>query len=58
MGTLFALRIAHADFGLMREGNFGDNAVGRPIGYFGTVGVLAGLAGYVAKLVGGGEWAL
>ncbi|CAN8098218.1 unnamed protein product [Discula destructiva] len=48
LGALFALRVLHADFGLIRQGSM---AAGRPIGYFGTCGVLGGLAGYTAWLV-------
>ncbi|KAJ4420659.1 hypothetical protein N0V82_004224 [Gnomoniopsis sp. IMI 355080] len=47
MTILFALRVLHADFGLIRPGSM---AVGRPVGYFGTAGVLGALAGYSAWL--------
>jgi hypothetical protein len=53
MGVFLAMRVAHADFGLMLKGKFGSNGVGRPIGYFGSTGVVAGLAGYAAYLVNG-----
>jgi hypothetical protein len=53
MGILLALRIAHADGGLRLEGKFADSGVGRPLGYFGSMGVLGGLAGYGAWLVKG-----
>lgn len=48
LGALFALRISHAEFGILLPGAAG---VGRPIGYFGTQAVLAGLAGYAAYLI-------
>lgn len=48
LSTLFALRVLHADFGLISVGSM---ARGRPVGYFGTVGVLGALAGYSAWLV-------
>lgn len=53
MAILLGLRIAHAELGLMRQGDFGTNGVGRPVGYFGSMGVLGGLAGYVGWLVKG-----
>jgi uncharacterized membrane protein YecN with MAPEG domain len=53
MATLLALRIAHADGGLRLQGKFGDNGVGRPLGYFGSCGVLMGLSGYAAWLCKG-----
>ncbi|QDS76247.1 hypothetical protein FKW77_001085 [Venturia effusa] len=50
MSALFAFRLAHVEYGLYGP----DNASpGRPFGYFGTNGVLAGLAGYTAWLVRG-----
>lgn len=48
LATLFALRVLHADFGLIRPGSM---AAGRPIGYFGTAGLMGALAGYSAWLV-------
>jgi len=50
LGALLTLRVLHAEFGLR-----GPDAMsaGRPIGYFGTLGVLGGLAGYAAFLVKG-----
>lgn len=51
MASLFALRVAHADLGLMLQGTFGGSALGRPVGYFGSLGVLGGLAGYAGWLV-------
>ena len=53
MAALLALRVAHADGGLMLKGKFGNNGVGRPLGYFGSSAVLAGLSGYAAYLVKG-----
>lgn len=50
LGVLFALRVVHAELGLIRPGSM---SAGRPVGYFGTNGVLAGLAGYGAYLVKG-----
>ncbi|KAF2760373.1 hypothetical protein EJ05DRAFT_484108 [Pseudovirgaria hyperparasitica] len=50
MATLFALRIAHSEAGLL-----GKDAIanGRPVGYFGTQAWLAGVAAYSAYLVRG-----
>jgi len=53
MVVLLALRVAHADGGLRLQGKFGDNGIGRPLGYFGSMGVLGGLAGYTAYLMKG-----
>lgn len=53
MGTLLALRIAHAQLGLRLQVKFGDNGVGRPLGYFGSLGVIGALGGYCASLVTG-----
>ncbi|KAH6720273.1 hypothetical protein BKA61DRAFT_594548 [Leptodontidium sp. MPI-SDFR-AT-0119] len=53
MASLLALRIAHAEAGLMVKGNFGDGGVGRPIEYVGNLGVLGGLAAYAGVLVKG-----
>jgi uncharacterized membrane protein YecN with MAPEG domain len=50
MATLLALRIAHAELGLRLQGEFGDNGIGRPIGYFGTASLVMGLAGYASYL--------
>ncbi|KAK4500877.1 hypothetical protein PRZ48_009069 [Zasmidium cellare] len=47
LGALVALRVAHADFGIMREGYLGW---GRPMGYFGTQVVVAWLAGWAGWL--------
>ncbi|KAF3004763.1 hypothetical protein E8E13_001123 [Curvularia kusanoi] len=48
LGALLALRISHAEFGLMLKDSMG---AGRILGYYGTQGVLLGLAGYTAWLV-------
>ncbi|KAJ4404008.1 hypothetical protein N0V91_006117 [Didymella pomorum] len=48
LGTLFALRISHAELGLMIKDSMGP---GRILGYYGTQGVLVALAGYTAYLV-------
>lgn len=50
LATLFALRILHVELGLKGEGTLG---VGRPLGTWGTQGLLAGIAGYGAYLVKG-----
>ena len=50
LGTLLVLRVAHAEFGLRGEKTMG---VGRPIGFFGTLGWLAGAASYSIYLVKG-----
>ena len=54
LSALLAFRILHADFGLRATGSMGN---GRPIGYFGTLGVIGSLAGYTAYL-GKGYWGL
>lgn len=48
LASLFAVRFAHSEFGLLKEGGMG---LGRPVGYFGTIGIQLGLAGYTAYLV-------
>lgn len=48
LGTLFALRIGHAELGLNIKDSMGP---GRIVGYFGTQAVLVALAGYTAYLV-------
>ncbi|TVY57650.1 hypothetical protein LCER1_G001145 [Lachnellula cervina] len=53
MGAFLALRVAHVEGGLMLQGSFGTNGVGRPVGYFGSVGVVTGLATYAAYLAKG-----
>jgi len=50
MGALLALRIAHVELGLRGEKQI---RWGRPLGYFGTNGVLLGMSGWVAYLVKG-----
>jgi len=50
MATLFVLRIAHVELGLKRKGTIGP---GRPAGFFGTQGLLLGLAGWSAWLIKG-----
>ena len=54
MGTLLALRILHVELGMKGENYVG---VGRPIGFFGTQGFLAAMAGYSTWLVKG-YWGL
>ena len=50
MATLFVLRVLHAEVGIKGKGAMGW---GRPIGYFGSQGFLAGMAAYGAYLVKG-----
>ena len=50
LGTLFALRVGHCEFGLFAQDAMGP---GRIIGYYGTQAVLASLAGYTAYLIKG-----
>ncbi|MCJ1226919.1 hypothetical protein MMC12_003574 [Toensbergia leucococca] len=50
MGALLVLRIAHAEFGIMAKDGMGS---GRPVGFYGTQGLLAGLAAYGTYLVKG-----
>lgn len=52
LGTLVVARLFHAELGLM---NIKNNYIGfgRPVGFFGTEGVILGLAGYAAYLVKG-----
>ncbi|KAK2033548.1 hypothetical protein LX32DRAFT_725119 [Colletotrichum zoysiae] len=47
LGGFLALRVLHAEVGIMRPGGMGR---GRPVGYFGTIGVIGTLAGYAAYL--------
>lgn len=54
LSALTAFRILHAEFGIMGEGHMGN---GRPIGFFGTQGIVLGLAGYAIYLVQG-YWTL
>ena len=48
LGALFALRVSHAELGLMLQDSTGP---GRIAGFYGTQAVLAGLAGYAAYLI-------
>ncbi|KAK7969122.1 Membrane-associated proteins in eicosanoid and glutathione metabolism [Apiospora sp. TS-2023a] len=50
MGALFAFRVLHAELGMQREDALG---LGRPVGYYGTLASMMGLAGYAAFLVKG-----
>ncbi|KAK0377600.1 hypothetical protein CLIM01_05079 [Colletotrichum limetticola] len=50
LGSFFALRVLHAELGIMKPEGMGK---GRPIGYFGSIGILGALAGYGAFLVKG-----
>ncbi|KAL8880989.1 MAG: hypothetical protein Q9198_001712 [Flavoplaca austrocitrina] len=50
MAALFALRVGHVEVGLRGKGTM---APGRPIGLFGTQGLMAGMAMYTAYLVKG-----
>ena len=54
LSALLAFRVLHAEFGMFTKGAMGN---GRPIGFFGTLGVIGGLAGYSAWLVKG-YWGL
>ncbi|KAF7538067.1 hypothetical protein G7054_g3278 [Neopestalotiopsis clavispora] len=48
LSALLTFRILHTELGIMKPQGMGR---GRPIGYFGTVGTILGLAGYAAFLV-------
>ncbi|CAP66997.1 uncharacterized protein PODANS_4_5250 [Podospora anserina S mat+] len=48
LGALFVARVLHVEMGLRRPESTG---VGRPVGYFGTLGVMGFLAGYAGFLV-------
>lgn len=54
LSALTVFRIVHAEFGIMGKGHIGN---GRPIGFFGTQGVVVGLAAYAGYLVQG-YWTL
>ncbi|KAI5926584.1 membrane-associated, eicosanoid/glutathione metabolism protein [Camillea tinctor] len=54
LGALLAFRVLHVELGIQRRGGLG---LGRPIGYYGTVVAMGGLAGYAAYLVKG-YWGL
>ncbi|CZT17381.1 uncharacterized protein RCC_03215 [Ramularia collo-cygni] len=56
LGMLTVARVMHVEMGLMVEGGkHPHTGIGRPVGFFGTVGVVVGLAGYGAWL-GRGVW--
>ncbi|KAI1617310.1 membrane-associated, eicosanoid/glutathione metabolism protein [Exophiala viscosa] len=48
LAALLLFRIVHVELGLKSQGSLGW---GRPIGYFGTLGFVAGMSGYAAYLV-------
>ncbi|KAL9114893.1 MAG: hypothetical protein Q9227_001136 [Pyrenula ochraceoflavens] len=50
LGALLALRIMHCEFGLRGKGAM---SVGRPLGYYGTMGFLGGMSAYAAFLIKG-----
>ncbi|KAI9837436.1 MAG: hypothetical protein M1837_002958 [Sclerophora amabilis] len=50
MAALLAMRVVHVELGLRGKGTMGN---GRPIGYFGSQGVLVTLAAYGGYLVKG-----
>ena len=50
LATLLVLRVIHAEVGIKGKGALGW---GRPVGYFGTQGFLAGMAAYSTWLVRG-----
>ena len=50
LGALLVVRILHVELGLRGPKSLSN---GRPIGYFGTLGFLGGMAGYAAYLVKG-----
>ncbi|KAI1854581.1 hypothetical protein JX266_000699 [Neoarthrinium moseri] len=50
LSALLAFRILHTELGIVKPEGMG---LGRPIGYFGTIGTMLGLAGYAAFLVRG-----
>lgn len=54
LAALLLLRVAHSELGLQGKGAM---SVGRPIGYFGTLGVVLGFAGWAGYLVRG-YWGL
>lgn len=56
LGVLTVARVMHVEMGLLVEGGEKPHTgIGRPVGFFGTVGVVVGLAGYGAWL-GRGVW--
>jgi len=46
LGGLFGLRVLHVELGLYGKGTLG---YGRPIGYYGTLGIIAGVSGWLGK---------
>ncbi len=48
LATLFLLRVVHVEFGLKAKDSLGW---GRPVGFFGTLGVVGGLGSYAGWLV-------
>lgn len=48
LSALFVFRVLHSEAGILGAEGVGP---GRPIGYFGTLGTMLGLAGYAAFLV-------
>lgn len=50
LAALLTLRVIHAELGLRGKEAM---AVGRPIGYFGSMGLIAALGGYATYLVKG-----
>lgn len=56
LSVLCIARVLHADFGIMNV-NKNNMDRGRPAGFFGTVGVVLGMAGYGVWLVRG-YWGL
>ena len=50
LAALFAFRVMHVELGLKSEANLGW---GRPTGYYGTQGIITGLATYASWLVKG-----
>jgi uncharacterized membrane protein YecN with MAPEG domain len=51
LAALFALRVMHSEFGLLGKND--ALGFGRPLGYFGTAGWTAAMAGYATYLVKG-----
>lgn len=50
MAALLVFRISHVELGIKRPNTLG---LGRPIGYYGTQGILAGLASWGTWLIKG-----
>lgn len=48
LAALLLFRLVHVEFGLKADGAV---SWGRPVGYFGTVGFVAGMSSYAAYLV-------